>query len=152
KDGDFFLTKNEIRKTTQGISLWSNKGRTLRGVRVQDNRITMARHEHYKDVWLGIYLYYFKEDPETTGDFEDITLTDNTISFERVTAGTITAVGIDRAPGARASKILVKGNTILASPATGIRIGNAETRNTSRDIRVENNTIIDAGKDRTTTK
>src|SRR5262249_32918659 len=74
------------------------------------------------------------------------------IGFEGLTPGTISAVGIDLAPAGRASRVIVKGNKVLASPATGIRIGNARARNTLQDIRVEDNTIVDAGKDRTAEK
>ena len=149
KDGDFLITNNVIQRTTQGVALWSNRGRTLRGVRVTDNLIRMARHEHYKDVWLGIYLYYLAEDPSTEGDFENIVITGNTVSFEGLTPGTITAVGIDLAPAARAKNVVVQRNRILASPATGIRLGNAKTHSRLENVRVENNTIVDAGWDKT---
>jgi hypothetical protein len=152
KDGDFVVENNQIRRTTQGISLWSVRGRTLRRVRVKGNAISMARHEHYKNVWLGVYLYYAAEEPLTDGNFEDIEISDNTISFEGLTPGTISAVGIDLAPAGRARHVIVKGNKILASPATGIHLGNAKTRNTLQDIRVEDNTIVDAGKDKTAEK
>lgn len=149
KEGDFVVTKNTIRRTTQGISLWSNTGRTLRGVEVRDNRITMARHEHYRDVWLGISLYYLAEDPLTAGNFEKIAILGNTISFEGLSPGTITAVGIDLAPAACATNLVVQGNKIVSSPATGIRIGNSKTGNTLANVRVERNTIVDAGWDKT---
>jgi hypothetical protein len=152
RDGDFVVENNQIRRTTQGISLWSIRGRTLRKVRVTGNTITMARHEHYKNIWLGIYLYYAAEEPLTDGNFEDIEITDNTIDFEGLTPGTISAVGIDLAPAGRVSRVVVKGNKVLASPGTGIRIGNARARNTLQDIRVEDNTVVDAGKDRTAEK
>jgi hypothetical protein len=149
KDGDFLITNNVIERTTQGVALWSNRDRTLRGVRVTDNVVRMARHEHYKDVWLGVYLYYLAQDSLTEGDFENIAITGNTVSFEALTPGTITAVGIDLAPAARAQNVVVQRNQILASPATGIRLGNAKTRNRLENLRVENNTIVDAGWDKT---
>jgi hypothetical protein len=148
KHGDFIIQKNVIRRTTQGISLWSNTGRKLQGVQVQNNEITMAEHEHYKDVWLGIYLYYLDEDPLTRGDFENIAITGNTISFEGLAPSAVTAVGIDLAPAARAKNIIVQGNQILSSPATGIRVGNPKTGNTLEQVRIENNTIVDAGWDK----
>jgi hypothetical protein len=149
KDGDFLVTNNVFQRTTQGVALWSTSNRTLRGVQVRDNVIRMARHEHYKDVWLGVYLYYLAGDALTQGDFENIAITGNTVSFEGLTPGTIIAVGIDVAPAACAKNILVQGNQIRSSPATGIRLGNPKTRNRLENVRVENNTIVDAGWDRT---
>jgi hypothetical protein len=151
-EGRFLVRDNQFLRTTQGIALWSNTGRTLRGVTVRDNQITMARHLLYRDVWLGIFLYDNDKDPTTGGDFENIQIVNNKISFEKLTAGTIFAVGIDLAPAGRVKDLLVKGNAILASPAGGIRLGNAHRGKTLQDVRIEDNTIVDAGWDATAPK
>ncbi len=149
KEGSVRLENNQLLNTTPGISLWSLTGRTLRRVVVHNNRITMARHELYRDVWLGILLYDNADDAESAGDFEGLEITGNTIDFRGLTAGALAAVGIDIAPAGNAKDVVVKNNTVHASPATGIRVGNARTKKTVRDARVEGNTIVDAGWDTT---
>ncbi len=147
KEGFFTLENNRILNTTQGVSLWSTTGRTLRRVVIKDNRITMARHELYRDVWFGILLYDNEHDAASAGDFEGVEIAGNTIDFRDLPSGAVTAVGIDVAPAGNVKGVAVKNNTIHSSPATGIRLGNARTRNTLQDVAVERNTIIDAGCD-----
>jgi hypothetical protein len=146
-DGRFVVRDNQILRTTQGIALWSHTGCALRGVTIKDNQVTMAKHLLYRDVWLGVFLYDNETDQATRGDFEQIDIVDNKISFEKLTSGTVTAVGIDLAPAGRLNKVLVKGNSILASPACGIRLGNPARGKALQDVRVEENTIVDAGWD-----
>jgi polygalacturonase len=151
-DGQFVVQDNQILRTTQGVALWSHTGRTLRGVTIKDNQITMAHHLLYRDVWLGIFLYDHETGQATRGDFEHLAVVNNKISFEQLKPGAIIAVGIDLAPAGRVQDVLVKGNSILASPASGIRLGNPARGKTLQDVRVEDNTIVDAGWDATTPK
>ena len=144
-EGHFTLRNNRIQNTTQGISLWSNTGRTLRRVLVRDNAITMARHELYRDVWLGILLYENEHDLATRGAFEGLEISGNTIDFRGLPAGAGTAVGIDLAPAGEVRDVTVRQNLICDCPATGIRLGNARARNTLRNVLVEQNTLRDAG-------
>jgi hypothetical protein len=150
-DGFFVVKDNQILHATFGISLWAVTGKTLRGVIIKDNAITMVRHDHYPPGWLGIYLHSSAGD-ESEGDYENIEILNNTISFEQVHAGTVYSCGIELASPNRVRGVVVKDNTILASPATGIRVGYGEKRSSNcQNIRVEHNTIVDAGWDKKAT-
>jgi hypothetical protein len=154
---DITVAGNTFSRTNDGISLWSVTGRRLRGVTIVGNTISVAQVSHDDIESAGIRLVY-SAGADVRGPLADVTIVGNTIVFEQepLEGRTIdaegreispfTSYGIGLAPFGDIQNVLVVNNVVTLAPATGILLGNADTENVSRNVRIADNLIVNAGQ------
>ena len=144
------ISQNRFLQTTQAFDLWSVTGRTLRDVAIERNLVTMEQHRQYANTWLGVTFVRGPKSAGIDGAFERVAVEANVFDFRRLyreNVATLSGAGIDAAPKGALRGLEVTGNRIVASPATGIRIGSAATAPQLRDLRFSGNVVSDAGWD-----
>ncbi len=150
EDARITADDNRFMRTTQAFDLWSVTGRTLRGVTIVRNAVTMAQHRRYANFWLGVTFVRGPRDAGIDGAFDDITVEDDTFDFRPLheqRIATIDAAGIDVAPKGPLRALRAPSNDILAPPASGLRIGSASVTSHLDDLQFTGNRISDAGWD-----
>jgi hypothetical protein len=144
------ISDNRFLETTQAFDLWSVTGRVLRDVTIDRNLVTMEQHRQYANTWLGVSFVRGPKSEGIDGGFERIVVDGNVFDFRplrREKIATLAAIGVDAAPEGPLRQLEVAGNRIVASPATGVRIGMASMTPQLRDVEVTDNTVSDAGWD-----
>jgi hypothetical protein len=151
------VTGNTARRAWKAVSIFSFAGKVLTGVTVADNVLGIAQQEHN---WNSAYGIAFEENASTTGDYEDVTITGNTITFEpndlRTTAWTGAVVnhaltyGIGVAPYGNVKNVVIADNIVKHAPSFGIKIGRyGEATKAISHVTVSGNQVIDAGDNNT---
>jgi hypothetical protein len=149
-DAHAVIRDNRFMETTQAFDLWSVTGRTLRGIVIDRNRVTMEQHRQYANTWLGMTFVRGPKVAGIDGAFDDVTVEHNIFDFRRLYSepiATLDAAGIDAAPKGALHHLNVLGNAIIAPPASGMRIGAAAVTPELQDLEFTGNTISDAGWD-----
>lgn len=155
ESNDITVTGNTITNTQFGIVLWSVTGHRLRNVTVANNTIAVNQVTRDAAYCSGIAMAY--EVSGISGEFDAISITDNTILFEDEGDGRSVGVGggalqepltyaIGCAPAGTVTGVHVEANTIINAPVRAIRWGNGTEGNVTRGGRIANNLIINAGQ------
>jgi pectate lyase-like protein len=157
ESNDITVVDNTFSRADQGIKLWSGTHRTLRSVTVAHNTLSLSQAEWNSHTSSGISMIYDSVTGTVNGDYEDINIQGNTITFQDEGPGRsrdytgapldpANTFGIGLSPAGNITNILVTGNIITRAPTRGIRLGNAAARNSSRNVQITNNMITDAGQ------
>jgi hypothetical protein len=138
------IAGNGIRNAGYGISLWADT--RMDSVVVTSNALSMTQATRRTPSSWGIATTYT---PGRHGDFSNLLITGNALSFERETESrTISGsanFGIAlQAPG-NVSDVLIAGNQILQPPVRGIALGALDARYAVSRVTVRDNRITDAG-------
>ena len=140
---------NTFYDVNSGIALYSATGMELNSITVTGNTINLNQVAFNKTTTAGIWLYY--DASVGHGDFRNIIIANNVISFTDEAAGRAgqthpeNSYGIGLNPYGNIYNIIVESNEINNAPSNGIRIGQNLSNNTTKDIHIISNTIVNAG-------
>lgn len=154
ENNDITVSGNTFARACYGIRLWSVTGSTLRNVTVSGNTVSLSQVDHNEIGSSGINLEY-ASGTTLNGSFENITIANNSISFQpelnRSVDGDGNALaasstwGIGLSPAGNVKNLQVINNVIRNAPVKGISIGQGTTY-TLTNIRIRGNMLVDAGQ------
>lgn len=147
--GSMNITGNVANAAMQAVLLWPLTGETLRDVAITGNIINIAQNTWNTAYAQGIGA---QRSLAVDGVIDGLTVASNIIRFEDVDTRTgldvSTNVGINPVAAGTTYHARITDNQILDSPGYGIRLGDLITGATCTldGAEIENNTIIDAGR------
>jgi hypothetical protein len=142
---DFSVSDNSCFEANDAINAWALTGHSLRGVRIIRNLVTIASRQHALSAHRGISLTWDSVSGTLNGDYADILIEDNVISFqperERRYDGYETSGGIVLQAEGSLDTATVRGNVVRGAPTQGMRIHSRGSRSRSSHVRIEENVI-----------
>ncbi|MEF3304941.1 glycosyl hydrolase family 28-related protein [Paenibacillus sp. GYB003] len=143
---DMTVTNNTISNANQGIQFGPRKTHPIKNVVISNNTIHLINTVHLRNLTSGISTAGSSED---TGDYENITISGNTIVFQEELTRRSTlnegAYGIGFYKSSNYTNVLVSNNLIKNAPVTGIRFGANNKVGVSTNIKITGNMIVNAG-------
>lgn len=144
---DVIVSNNVATKCRYGIRLWSITGMKLSNVIIVNNVLSINNTDRGLSLVGGINMV---RDTNLDGDYENITIADNTITFQKDTIqradivdSSMFAIGL--AVKAKLNNIVVKGNIIKNAPVRAIKLGFSDVLSTCTNVSISNNNIVNAG-------
>lgn len=143
---DMTVTNNTISNANQGIQFGPRTSHPIKNVVIANNTIHLINAVHLRNLTTGISTAGSSVD---TADYENITITGNTIVFQeeltRRTSLNEGAYGIGFYKESNYTNILISNNIIKNAPVSGIRLGSNSKVGISTNIQITGNMIVNAG-------
>ncbi|KWW17965.1 hypothetical protein AS888_20865 [Peribacillus simplex] len=146
-NSDMVVSDNVATKCRYGIRLWSITGKKLSNVIISNNVMSINNADRGLALTGGISMV---RDTGLDGDFENITISDNTIHFQKDTVlrsdmseSSMFAIGL--AVRGKLNNVSVKGNTINNAPVRAIKLGFTDASSVSSVVEIKDNIIVNAG-------
>ncbi|WJH33910.1 hypothetical protein N6H14_28645 [Paenibacillus sp. CC-CFT747] len=146
---DMTVTGNTFSQANQGIQLWALGNYPIKNVTISGNTIRVDGAAHNRSTTAGICSAGSSSD---TGNFENLTITGNTIVFKEETVYRSnlfesSAFGIGLTKPVAMSNILISNNVIINAPITGIHMGCPLSGkiSTLTNVGITGNVIVNAG-------
>ncbi len=138
------IDSNIVTKAQYAISVWSDT--LAQNVTVTNNTISLNNLDRQSFAAAGIALYWTTSG--YTGSFNNITIENNSITFQpevRTNVSGYSYWGIGIQPAGNVDTVTIQGNTITNAPIRGIKVGNQLAGNTTSNVTVNNNTLVNPG-------
>ncbi|MEF3304945.1 glycosyl hydrolase family 28-related protein [Paenibacillus sp. GYB003] len=146
---DMTVTGNTISNCNQGIQLWNRQEdpNPVKNITISNNTISISNKVHMRRYATGICT---AGSFESVGDFENITITGNTIEFEEeLTTRSLSEMfyyGIGLIKDTNMTNINISNNIIKNAPLSAIHIGKYQkTTSVLSNVVISGNIIINAG-------
>lgn len=150
ENNNISIINNVITNAANGFFLWALSGTVLKNVVASNNAIQIKQSMYHLDYNAGISFW---RESVVLGDFKNIILTGNTVSFEMETEGRVLAtgetkykcVGIGISPFGNVDNVIISNSIVENAPVVGLSVGENAFAKIFNNIKIHDNEIINSG-------